>query len=433
MVERYIAARGVRDKLVLDAMRKVPRELFLPKELREFAYEDAPLPIAGKQTISQPYIVAFMVESLILKGGEKVLEIGAGSGYAAAVLSEIAADVYTVERLGPLAEGAAALLAELGYDNVHVLHGDGTKGWPEHAPYDAIVVSAGAPQVPESLKEQLKIGGRLVIPIGADQHSQELVRIIRVSANEYRSEHIADVRFVPLIGEEGWTAVRGDDRTHARRARLPASSDDEILIRKLSDEAEPFSSIEAADRNPLMERIGSARLGERPERLRNSTKCVSASRQEDRMNNVKIPHNALVFVGDGRKALFLRNDGDALTPHLRSEKVFEEENPSTHEQGSDRPGRVTTAGLEGRRSAVEPTDWHDIEEHRFAQRVATAIEDLVRTSKAKVLIVVAPPRTLADLRNAFHPDVKGCIIAEINKDLTKHSIREIEKHLMSGA
>ena len=152
MVERDIAARGVRDELVLGAMRKVPRELFLPKNLREFAYEDLPLPIAGGQTISQPYIVAFMAESLLLKGGEKILEIGAGSGYAAAVLSEIAAQVYTVERLGQLADRAAATLAELDYDNVRVLHGDGSRGWLEHAPYDAIVVAAGGPQVPESLR-----------------------------------------------------------------------------------------------------------------------------------------------------------------------------------------------------------------------------------------------------------------------------------------
>ena len=260
MVERNIAARGVCDELVLEAMRKVPRELFLPEKLREFAYEDSPLPIAGEQTISQPYIVAFMAEALMLKGGEKVLEIGAGSGYAAAVLSEIAANVYTVERLGPLAEKAAALLAELGYDNVHVLHGDGTKGWPEHAPYDAIVVAAGGPQVPESLKEQLKIGGRLVIPVGADQLGQELVRVIRVSGNDYRSEDIADVRFVPLIGEEGWTTGKGGSRGHARSAPRPIPSDEEILVRNLANAAESFPSIDAADLNPLMERIGSARI-----------------------------------------------------------------------------------------------------------------------------------------------------------------------------
>src|SRR3981189_2630138 len=161
MVERDIATRGVRDELVLGAMRKVPRELFLPKNLREFAYEDLPLPIAGGQTISQPYIVAFMAESLQLKGGEKILEIGAGSGYAAAVLSEIAAQVYTVERLGQLADTAAATLADLGYDNVRVLHGDGSRGWLEHAPYDAIVVAAAGARGPAALKAQLKIGGRV--------------------------------------------------------------------------------------------------------------------------------------------------------------------------------------------------------------------------------------------------------------------------------
>lgn len=258
MVERHIAARGVRDELVLEAMRRVPRELFVPERLREFAYEDAPLPIAGEQTISQPYIVAFMVEAVLLKGGEKILEIGAGSGYAAAVLSEIAADVYTVERLGPLAEKAATLLAELGYANVHVLHGDGTKGWPEHAPYDAIVVAAGGPQVPETLKQQLKIGGRLVIPIGGDLRNQELVRVTRISADGYRSEDIADVRFVPLIGEEGWATARGGRKT---RGKLhPIYSDEDILVRELADAAESFSSIEAADLNPLMDRIGSARI-----------------------------------------------------------------------------------------------------------------------------------------------------------------------------
>ncbi len=260
MVERNIAARGVRDDLVLDAMRTVPRELFLPKNLREFAYEDSPLPIAGEQTISQPYIVAFMAEALMLKGGEKALEIGTGSGYAAAVLSEIAADVYTVERLGQLADRAASLLAELGYDNVHVLHGDGTKGWPEHAPYDAIVVAAGGPQVPESLKEQLKIGGGLVIPVGADQRTQELVRVIRISKDEYLSEDIADVRFVPLIGEEGWLGAQGEARAPARRALRPVPSGEEALVRNLADAAESFSSIETADLNPLMQRIGSARI-----------------------------------------------------------------------------------------------------------------------------------------------------------------------------
>ena len=165
MVEHQIAARGVRSKLVLEAMRKVPREEFLPPPLREFAYEDSPLPIAEGQTISQPYIVALMADALLLRGGERVLDIGTGSGYAAAVLAEIAANVYSVERIGQLAEKAAVTLSKLGYDNVHVLHADGTKGWPEHAPYDAIVVAAGGPKIPESLQRQLKVGGRLVIPV----------------------------------------------------------------------------------------------------------------------------------------------------------------------------------------------------------------------------------------------------------------------------
>jgi len=196
----------------------------------------------------------------MLKGGEKVLEIGAGSGYAAAVLSEIAADVYTVERLGQLADKAAATLAGLGYDNVRVLHGDGTRGWPEHAPFDAIVVAAGGPQVPECLKQQLKIGGRLVIPLGADQRSQELVRVTRISSTEFRSEDIADVRFVPLIGAEGWATPKQDARRAPARPPQRAAPDEERLLRDLADAAEPFASIETADLDPLMRRIGSARI-----------------------------------------------------------------------------------------------------------------------------------------------------------------------------
>src|SRR5450631_1683022 len=206
LVERYIAHRGVHSPLVLAAMESVPREAFLPEDMREFAYEDAALPIAEGQTISQPYIVAMMTEALGLEGGERVLEIGTGSGYAAAVLAEIAKDVYTVERIGQLAEKSAATLSHLGYHNVHVLHGDGTLGWPDHAPYDAIIVAAGGPQVPESLKAQLKIGGRLVIPVGADRRLQELVRVIRVAEHEYTTIELADVRFVPLVGAEGWAA-----------------------------------------------------------------------------------------------------------------------------------------------------------------------------------------------------------------------------------
>ena len=204
MVHDQIEARGVRDPLVLDAMRTVPREEFLPKRLREFAYEDAPLPIAEEQTISQPYIVAFMIEALALKGGERVLEIGTGSGYAAAVLGEIAKEVYTIERIELLADQTSVMLKDMNCLNVHVLHSDGTRGWPEQAPFDAIVVAAGGPTIPEALKSQLKVGGRLVIPVGTTRTNQELMRVTRVSESKFTTEDIADVRFVPLIGDEGW-------------------------------------------------------------------------------------------------------------------------------------------------------------------------------------------------------------------------------------
>jgi protein-L-isoaspartate(D-aspartate) O-methyltransferase len=219
MVEHKIAARGVSSGVVLEAMRNVPREAFVPERLREFAYEDAPLPIAEGQTISQPYIVAIMTEALQLKGGEDVLEIGTGSGYAAAVLSRVAGNVYTVECIGQLAERAATVLSDLDFRNVHVLHADGTRGWPDHAPYDAIIVAAGGPEVPESLKRQLKVGGRLVIPVGVDRGVQQLVRVTRVAEHNYRSENLAAVRFVPLVGAEGWAP-----NAHGATAPAPRGS-----------------------------------------------------------------------------------------------------------------------------------------------------------------------------------------------------------------
>ena len=173
-----------------------------------------PLQRGRIKTISQPYIVAFMIEALALQGGERILEIGAGSGYAAAVLSRTAGEVYTVERIGQLAEKAASRLADLGYQNVHVRHADGTKGWPEHAPYDGIIVAAGGPTIPELLKEQLKIGGRLVIPVGRDPRIQELVRITRVAETRYDREDLADVRFV-------LSSVRKDGRRRSATERAP--------------------------------------------------------------------------------------------------------------------------------------------------------------------------------------------------------------------
>jgi protein-L-isoaspartate(D-aspartate) O-methyltransferase len=259
MVEHAIRARGVRSKRVLEAMASVPREDFLPPNLREFAYEDTPLPIEADQTISQPYIVAYMVEALGLEGGERVLEIGAGSGYAAAVLSRIAGEVYTVERIGQLAEKAAARLADLGYGNVHVLHGDGTKGWPEHMPYDAIVVAAGGPKVPDALKLQLKIGGRLVIPVGKDPTVQELVRITRVSEQDFKREDLADVCFVPLVGEEGWEpAVPAKVAKPA--AKKPMVARKGTLPALIADACEPFDDVGTVSLDALMKRIGDSRL-----------------------------------------------------------------------------------------------------------------------------------------------------------------------------
>ena len=258
MVDSQIAGRGVRSHRVLDALRTVPREAFLPESLREFAYEDAPLPIAGDQTISQPYIVALMTEALGLEGGEKVLEIGTGSGYAAAILSRIAKSVYTVERIGQLAEKSAAVLADLGYRNVHVLHADGTRGWPDHAPYDAIVVAAGGPEIPESLKAQLKVGGRLVIPVGSDRRYQELVRVVRVSEHDYKTEDIADVRFVPLLGEEGW--VPEDSHYVPPGPRPAVKTGAGTLPKAIAASCETFAAITSADLEPLLARIGDARV-----------------------------------------------------------------------------------------------------------------------------------------------------------------------------
>ena len=198
MVEAQIAARGVRDPLTLAAMRKVARHLFVPPGVAGQAYEDHPLPIGHGQTISQPYIVGFMTEALGLKGGETVLEVGTGSGYQAAVLGQIAARVYTVEIVEPLAREAAALLGRLGYANIQVRAGDGYLGWPEAAPFDAIMVTAAAPRVPEPLKQQLKEGGRLILPVGDEW--QELVVVTR-RGDLFEEKRVLPVRFVPMTGQ----------------------------------------------------------------------------------------------------------------------------------------------------------------------------------------------------------------------------------------
>jgi protein-L-isoaspartate(D-aspartate) O-methyltransferase len=177
MVEGQLAARGIRDARVLAAMARVPRHDFVPEGLAEFAYDDTPLPIESGQTISQPYIVALMIEAAAVGPDDRVLDVGTGSGYAAAALSLLAREVWSIERQAVLCETAAARLARLGYDNVHVRCGDGTRGWPEAAPFDAILVAAGGPSVPETLKRQLAVGGRLVVPVGREKTWQRLVKV----------------------------------------------------------------------------------------------------------------------------------------------------------------------------------------------------------------------------------------------------------------
>lgn len=217
MVADQIAGRGVQDARVLEAMRAVPREAFVPEHLRDDAYGDRPLPIGEGQTISQPYMVAAMIEAMRLRGGETVLEIGTGSGYAAAVLGQVAGEVYTVERIAALAERARSTLQKLGYQNVHVIEGDGTLGHATAAPYDAIVVTAQGPRVPPSLRAQLKPGGRLVMPLGEDEFDQTLVRYTKLADGGEALERLFPVRFVPLIGAEGWSSTARSPLDHSAR------------------------------------------------------------------------------------------------------------------------------------------------------------------------------------------------------------------------
>jgi len=203
MVTDHLRRRGIEDPLVVSAFARVPREAFVPPDMIDRAYDDAPLPIGSGQTISQPYVVAMTVQALGLHGPERVLEIGTGSGYAAAILGAIVREVDTVERIEELATTAAERLARLGFHNVHVHHADGTLGWPAGAPYEAIAVAAGAPRPPPTLLDQLAVGGRMVLPFG-DVEQQRLVRITRRSATSFYEEDLGDVRFVPLVGAEGW-------------------------------------------------------------------------------------------------------------------------------------------------------------------------------------------------------------------------------------
>jgi protein-L-isoaspartate(D-aspartate) O-methyltransferase len=206
MIERDLMTRGIRDARVLEAMGSIERELFVPEKLRSLAYEDRPLSIGEGQTISQPYMVAFMTQLLSLKGTERVLEIGTGSGYQTAVLGKLAAEVYSIEIIPKLSERAEILLVQLGFDNVHLKVGDGFFGWAEQGPFDAILVTAAAPKIPEPLWRQLREGGRLIMPLGAERQSQTLVRVTKSDGKQV-VEELTGVVFVPLTG-----AIRQDRR-----------------------------------------------------------------------------------------------------------------------------------------------------------------------------------------------------------------------------
>src|SRR3954452_4452999 len=256
MVEVQIARRGVRDRSVLDAMRRVPREAFVLPGFEEFAYEDGPLPIGEGQTISQPYVVALMIEAAEVKPGDHVLEVRAGSGYAAAVLSHIADRVYAIERHPSLGEAARRRFERLGYDNVELRVGDGTKGWPEVAPFDAILVSAGGPEVPSALKEQLAIQGRLVIPVGKDRHDQALLKITRTSATAFEQDNLGAVAFVPLIGEQGWA----EDGRRSASNHVPGQSRGQTLTQMIADAAEPLPDLYDPAFRRLFDRFADRRV-----------------------------------------------------------------------------------------------------------------------------------------------------------------------------
>jgi protein-L-isoaspartate(D-aspartate) O-methyltransferase len=248
MVERQLAARGIKDRSLLEAMRAVPREQFVPDHLIEFAYEDSPLPIESDQTISQPYIVALMIEAAQIEPRDKVLEIGAGSGYAAAVMGRVAGEVLAIERHRELAELAGKRLERLGYTNVDILEGDGTEGLPEEAPFDAIVAAASGSHVPEALLRQLAIGGRLVMPVGEPGAVQKLIKVTRVGEDDYEQEDLGPVRFVPLIGAHGWHDAKGGRAT-------PQS-----LPERIAAAAEPLPALDDPAFGELFDRFADARV-----------------------------------------------------------------------------------------------------------------------------------------------------------------------------
>lgn len=255
MVDVQIARRGVRDGHVLDAMRAVPRERFVGEAMAEFAYEDSPLPIEEGQTISQPYIVAAMIEAAEIAPGDRVLEVGAGSGYAAAVIGQIAGEVFAIERHEALGCLAQDRFEALGYDNITVRVGDGTTGWPDAGPFDAILVAAGGPEVPQALKEQLAIGGRLVIPVG-EYGDQKLCKVTRRSEDRYSEENLGAVTFVPLIGEHGWP----EDGRRSASNHVPGTSRKQTLPEMIAEAAEALPAFDDPAFGRLFDRFADRRV-----------------------------------------------------------------------------------------------------------------------------------------------------------------------------
>jgi protein-L-isoaspartate(D-aspartate) O-methyltransferase len=256
MVRVQIESRGVRDRRVLEAMREVPRERFVEEGFAEFAYEDGALPIAEGQTISQPYIVALMIEAAEVGPDDRVLEIGAGSGYAAAVMSRIAGRVFAIERHASLGAAARRRFKDLGYDNIELRVGDGTLGWPEAAPFNAILVAAGGPQAPPALKQQLAIGGRLVVPVGGDERQQTLRKFTRRSETEFEEEDLGAVMFVPLIGEQGWT----EDGRRAASNHRPRQVREQTLPEIIAARAEPLPDFDDPAFGALFDRFAEHRV-----------------------------------------------------------------------------------------------------------------------------------------------------------------------------
>ena len=260
MVDRQLAGRGITDARVLEAMGTIPREAFVAGNLHEFAYEDSPLPIEAGQTISQPFIVARMLEAAEVGEGDNVLEIGAGSGYAAAVMAAIAASVYAIERHAELAELARQRFDALGYRNIQLRVGDGSGGWPEAGPFDAILAAAGGPAVPDVLRRQLAIGGRLVMPVGETLHRQRLVKVTRVAQERFEQQDLDEVRFVPLVGSYGWSEQDAPPQPRAEPVAARAPVDGGGLPGMIHDAIEPLPDIDDLAFGRLFDRYGDARV-----------------------------------------------------------------------------------------------------------------------------------------------------------------------------